>query len=105
MGLSSEKWDDNNNRKPTKLPQRRGRLPVKEPKRQLRVETSSPNIYRICVMKGTPEDPYTQGRDAITRPWGNRYHYAFPSFLMISKVLNKITQDQVEKSFFLTPSW
>lgn len=56
-------------------------------------------------MKGTPEDPYTQGRDAITRPWGNRYHYAFPSFLMIIKVLNKITQDQVEKSFFLTPSW
>ena len=56
-------------------------------------------------MKGTPEDPYSQGRDAVNRPWENQYHYAFPSFSMISKVLNKVKQDQVEKCFFLTPTW
>ena len=37
--------------------------------------------------------------------WGNKYFYAFPSFSMINKVLNKVKQDKVEKKLLVAPTW
>ena len=43
-GLNPEEWDHDYSRISAKLPKRGGRLAVKEPQEQFRVETSSPNI-------------------------------------------------------------
>ena len=43
MGLYTEEWDHDYSRISAKLPKRGGRLEVKEPQEQFRVETSSPN--------------------------------------------------------------
>ena len=50
-------------------------------------------------------DPYNQGTDAMQQIRSNQYLYAFLHFLMVSKVLRKIAQDQVKRMLIVALTW
>ena len=85
------------------------------------------NLFnKICKFFGTPEvdlfasrlnnqiknyiawkpDPFALAVDAFTMDWSKLgIIYAFPPFVMISKMLKKITLDKVEKAIIVVPFW
>ena len=123
MGLYNEEWDHDYSRIPANLPKCGGKLALKEPQGQFRVETSSPNISSnlpnkrdsrdrlvcistvksaskiFCLETGPIQSGPTQ------HPWGSKYLYAFPPFSMINKVLNKIKQVMLGNMVLVEPTW
>lgn len=49
-------------------------------------------------------DPDAYKIDAFTMPWTPYYFYAFPPFVLITKVLQKIISDQSE-GIVVVPDW
>jgi len=85
-----------------------------------------PDVFsRVCQLMGEPQidlfasrlnhqlpqyiawrpDPYSQGTDAMQQTWTKRFPYAFPPFCLISRVLQKVLQEKVEKILIVTPTW
>ena len=75
----------------------------------------NPTIFMtLCQIRGTPEvdlfasrvshqlphyiswkiDPFSQGRDAFQISWADKFVYAFPPFVLIGRILQKVNQDQ-----------
>ena len=123
MGLYNEEWDHNYSRIPANLPKCGGKLALKEPQGQFRVETSSPNISSNLPNKRDSRDrlvcistvksaskifrletgPIQSG--PTQHPWGSKYLYAFPPFSMINKVLNKVKQVMLGNMVLVEPTW
>ena len=66
---------------------------------------ASPLSAQLLWYMAWKRDPCSQGTDAIEQIWSNQYLYAFPPFLMIYKVLRKITQDQMKIMLIVVPTW
>ena len=116
MGLYLEEWDPDYSRMSAKLPERGGRLAVKEPQGQFSVYLPNKRNFRDRPVASRlshqlPKyfawrpDPCSQVTDAMQHPWGSKYLCALPPFSMINKVLNKVKQDKVGKMLLVAPTW
>ena len=50
-------------------------------------------------------DPISIGTDAFQQPWNQKLCYAFPPFSLITRVLNKVSQEKVTEMLVVTPTW
>ena len=49
--------------------------------------------------------PYSLATNAFSITWNKEFYYAFPSFCLITQVLNKIEKDKTKKLILITPCW
>ena len=125
MGLYPEEWDHDYSGISAKLPKRGGRLVVKEPQGQFRVENFSPNISSnlpnkrdsrdrpVCISAVTSASkifyletgPIQSGYRCNATSLGKQISSCIPPFSMINKGLNKVKQNKVGKMLLVGPTW
>ena len=49
-------------------------------------------------------NPFSHERDALQPIWGNQFLYAFSPFCLLLEALKKVSYNQMEKIFFVTPT-
>ena len=50
-------------------------------------------------------DPEALASDALAQSWGDLNCYAFPPFVLLGRVLQKIRQERVKKVILIAPNW
>ena len=50
-------------------------------------------------------DPAALASDALVQSWGDLNCYAFPPFVLLGRVLQKIRQERVKKVILIAPNW
>ena len=50
-------------------------------------------------------NPFSQGTDAMHHDWSLDYLYAFLSFCLISRILQKVGQERTPSMLLITPTW
>ena len=50
-------------------------------------------------------DPLSQGTNVKHQDWPQDYLYAFPSFCLISRILQKVNQERTPSMLLITPTW
>lgn len=61
--------------------------------------------YKVENFASWNFDPEAQFTDAFSISWSDFQPYIFPPFCLISKVLNKIVQDNVSRAILIVPFW
>ena len=81
-------------------------------------------LRKLCQIMGTPDmylfasrvshqlpqcmpwkiDPFSQRKDAFQKSWTHKFVYAFPPFIFIGRVLQKVNQDHC-LMLITTPAW
>ena len=61
--------------------------------------------YRLPVFVSPMADPQAVDVDALSIPWKGMYAYAFPPFVMLGRVLEKVQQDHPCEMILIAPKW
>ena len=61
--------------------------------------------HQLSIYVAWRKDSYSAARNTFSITWNKEFYYAFPSFYLITQVLNQIKKDKTKKIILITSCW